>query len=142
MSPAPGSCCPLTPTPEPSPSPFHPGPARGGRHLSSCPLGLCPIRFIHIHGDAKDCPGSLGSCSCASWATLVRSRWGLSPPGPGGAQALLGPSCSFSTAPSSPGWKSLPAGVLTPRGFPLGSAGSPFESRRLLKMHKTGGVSF
>lgn len=38
-----------------------------------------------------------------------------------GAQAVLGPSCTFSSAPSSPAWKSLLLVDLPPGIFPLGS---------------------
>lgn len=45
---------------------------------------------VCTHGEIKDCPGSLGSCSCTSQATLAKrhSRWPL--PGPGECLSLVG----------------------------------------------------
>lgn len=124
-----GSCYSLAPTAEPSPSPCPPGSARGGRHLFSCPCGLIPIHFVHIHEDTKDSLGSLGSFSCTPWTTLAKSCSGLPPPGPGVLRFFI--SSFITRVEITASWG------LDSQGFSIGCSGQPFKSRTVLKMHKT-----
>lgn len=99
---------------------------------------LFPTCFLRIHGDTKDCPVPGGRGGLLLCIPGHLSQEPPQPVVPSRTMRVPKPSwdllVGFLSPPSSPGWKSLLLGVLTPWGshWP-----QPFESRKVLEMHKT-----
>lgn len=125
-----GSCCPLAPTSEPSQALVPQGQQEEGGVPSPVPAGFFSPALCTFTGTRSIARGPWVAAPAHPRPPRPRAAAGCPHQGQEGAQALLGPSCGFSSAPSSPGWESLPAGFLAPRVFPLGSVGSPSKAER------------